>query len=77
MHGPHKSSEDRECFSLVEVKQALTKMHNGKASDSSGIYADILKWLPRDGLAYVIDILNHAYCYGFPPLISLIIVSRP
>ena len=66
MHGVYESSADKECFSLEEVQQALTKMHNGKACDSSGIYAEMLKWLPQEGLAYVTDMLNHAYIHGFP-----------
>ena len=51
MHGPHESTEDRECFSLEEVKQALTKMHSCKTGDSSGIYTKMLKWLSTEALA--------------------------
>ena len=42
-------------------------MNIGKACDSNGIYAKILKWLPQEGLAYVKDILNQAHHYGFSP----------
>ena len=49
-----------------EVKKALERMKNGKASDSSGLYAEMLKWLPQEGMAYVTDILNQAYRHGFP-----------
>ena len=65
--GPCNSDEDNECFNIEEVKKALEHMKNGKAGDSSGIYAEMLKWLPQEGLAYVTDILNQAYSHGFPP----------
>ena len=42
-------------------------MKNGKVCDSSAIYAKMLKWLAQEGLAYVKDILNQAYRYGFHP----------
>lgn len=66
-HGPCNFDEDRECFTSEEVKKALKHMKNGKACDSSAIYAEMLKWLPQEGLAYVKDILNQAYRYGFRP----------
>ena len=66
MHGPHESRADRDCFSLEEFKQAQTKMHNDKARDSSSINAEMLKWVPQEGFAYVTDILNHAHHYGLP-----------
>ena len=60
MPGAHNSNEDKDCFSLEEVQQALKKMHNGKAGDANGIYTEMIKWLPQEGLAYVTNILNHA-----------------
>ena len=30
------------------------------------LYAKMLKWLPEEGIAYITDILNHAYHNGFP-----------
>ena len=65
-HGPCILDADRECFKSEEVKKALERMKNGKAFDLSHIYAEILKCLPQEGLAYVKDILNQAYRYGFP-----------
>ena len=64
--GPCNSDEDNECFNIEEVKKALEHMKNGKAGESSGIYVEMLKWLPQEGLAYVTDILNQAYNHGFP-----------
>ena len=72
MHGVYELSADKECFSPEEVQQALTKMHNGKACDSSGIYAEMLKWLPEEGLAYVTDMHTDI----ISPLTGKIIASR-
>ena len=66
LHDMHDFNEDKENFSLEEVQQALKKMHNGKACDAHGRYAELIKWLPQEGLAYVADILHQAYRYGFP-----------
>ena len=65
-HGSCNFDEERECFTFEEVKKALKHMKNGKACNSSAIYVEMLKWLPQEGLAYVKDILNQAYHYGFP-----------
>ena len=37
-----EEAEDKECFEL-EVKKAITNMHNGKACDMNGLYPEMLK----------------------------------
>ena len=59
-------TEVDDCFTVEDVEKAVAKIHNGKACDTSGIHAKMLKWLPQEGLAFVIDILNQAYHNGFP-----------
>ena len=60
------SIEVDDCFTVEDVEKAVAKMHNGKACDTSGIHAEMLKWLPQEGLTFVTDILNQAYHNGFP-----------
>ena len=61
-----EEADDKECFTLEEVQKAITNMHNGKACNMSGIYAEMLKWMHPEGLAYINNILYHAYRNSFP-----------
>ena len=55
-----------DCFTAEEVTSAINCLNNGKACDTNGLYAEMLKWLPKEGIAYITDILSHAYHNGFP-----------
>ena len=55
-----------DCFTAEEVTSAINRLTNGKACDTNGLYAEMLKWLPEEGIAYITDILNHAYHNGLP-----------
>ena len=61
------SVHDNDCFSEENAKKAIQHMNNGKAGDSNGLYAEMLKWLPEEGINYIVDIINQVHHNGFPP----------